>query len=222
MNNNTKNILLGVLIVGLVGMTIAYAALSTRLQISGTVSVPEATWDIELSNLTRVSNVASAVLNQQNTASGPASITVTNGTAISGLNVTFNQPGDKIQYNFTISNLGSIDAKLSAFSESLTLPSGYNGTMTQEQVNSNFTHSIICNPTQSNYSTAPVDYLDKIGTKASPATTAGNNHDVANCTLTIQWNEANNQNQNTPGSDQTYTQAALTLDYNAQWTYVQK
>ena len=219
MNNNTKNILLGVLIVGLVGMTIAYAALSTRLQISGTVSVPEATWDIQLSNLTRVNNVASTIANQQNTANGPASVAVSNGTSISGLDVTFYQPGDKIQYSFTISNLGSIDAKLSNFTPSLLLQSGYTGTMTQEQVNSNFTHSIVCDPTQA---TATTDYLDKIGTKATPATTAGNNHDVANCVLTIQWNEANNQNQNTPGLDQTYTQAALTLDYSAQWTYVQK
>ena len=39
MSNKNKNILLGVLIVGIISMTVAFAALSTRLNINGTAKV---------------------------------------------------------------------------------------------------------------------------------------------------------------------------------------
>ena len=92
--------------------------------------------------------------------------------------------------------------------------------MTQEEIESHFTHVISCNPTQSTYSGQNPDYLDKSATYLATPGTAGTNHDVATCTLTLQWNEATNVQ--TPGQDQTYTQGAVTLNYNAQWTYVQK
>ena len=209
MNNNTKNILLGVLIVGLIGMTVAYAALSTQLKITGTASVPNVTWDIQIQDFTKQANTPSAVSGQTNTATGPASINATAGTLISGLTVGFNQPGDKVVYTFKLANEGTIDAKLSSFEQGLTPASGQ--TITQNEINSKFTSSIVCNPTEATTS----DYLDK----------AGSSHDEATCTLTIQWNEAglgSGQSSQTAGQDQTYTQSAVLLDYNATWVYVQK
>ena len=213
MNNSTKNILLGVLVVGLLGMTIAYAALSTQLRISGTASVPNVSWDIRISDLTKASGTPSAVTNQANTATGPASVAATNNTSISGLAVTLNQPGDKIQYTFSLYNNGTIDAKLGSFSESLTRASG--AAMTDQEIASKFTHSIVCNPTQSVTTTNNEDYLSK----------SGSAHSSSECTLTIQWNEAGlgtGQTSQTAGENQTYSQSAVTLNYSAQWTYVQK
>ena len=206
MTNRTKNILLGVLVVGLVGMTVAYAALSTTLRISGTASVPTTTWDIRISDLTK-STVGSAVTGQTNTAEGPASVAATNNTGITGLNVKFNQPGDKVQYTFTLSNNGTIDAKLASFTSSLTKNSSSPNDISTADIASKFTHSITCNPTQA----TTADYLNKSGTSGSSSS----------CTLTIQWNEATQASQ-TPGQDQTYSQSAVILDYSAQWTYVQK
>ena len=212
MNNSTKNILLGVLVVGLIGMTVAYAALSTTLRISGTASVPNVTWDIHLASFAKQANTASLVTGQTNTADGNVP-TITNGTAINGLAVTFNQPGDKVVYTFNIVNGGSIDAKLASFSESLTRASG--AAMDQATINSRFTHTIVCNPTQETY-TGTADYLNK----------SGSEHSSASCTLTLAWNEANlnagGQTSQTAGEDQTFTQGAITLNYSAQWQYVQK
>ncbi len=165
--------------------------------------------------MTKASNVASAVTGATNTATGPASVSVTNGTAISGLAVTLNQPGDKVVYNFTISNNGSIDAKLSSFTAGLTQASTSPNSITSDQIAANFSHSITCSPTQA----SNADYLNKKGTYASPAVSVGSNHDVANCSLTIQWNEATNSG--TAGQAQTYTQQAVILDYSATWVYVQ-
>ena len=46
MNNKIQNIVLGVLAVGLIGITIAYASLSQNLTINGTAKVAAATWDV--------------------------------------------------------------------------------------------------------------------------------------------------------------------------------
>lgn len=216
MNNNTKNILLGVLIVGLIGMTVAYAALSTQLKITGTASVPNVTWDIKIKEFAKQANTPSVISGQTNTATGPASLTATNSTLISGLAVGFKQPGDKVVYTFKLANEGTIDAKLSSFSQGLTLNSGSTTSLTPEQIAAKFTSSIVCDPTEATTS----DYLNKAGA------TAGSNHDVANCTLTIQWNEVGTgtggQASQTAGQDQTFTQGAVLLDYNATWVYVQK
>ena len=208
MENRSKNIMLGVLVVGLLSMTIAYAALSSNLRISGTASVAAATWDIRISNLTKASSTPSLVSGQTNTASGPASVAATNNTGISGLNVTLNQPGDKVVYNFTISNNGTIDAELSSFTSSLTKNSASPTNISASDIASKFSHSISCSPTQA---TSSSDYLNK----------SGSDHSSSSCTLTIAWKEATQANQ-TPGQDQTYTQGAVILDYNAQWVYIQK
>ena len=211
MKENTKNVLLGVLIVGLVAMTVAYAALSTTLRISGTASVPNTTWDVHLANFAKESNTASLVSGQTNTATGNTP-SITNGTAITGLEVTLNQPGDKVVYTFDIVNAGSIDAKLASYSDSFTRKSG--AAMDQDVIDARFTHTLTCDPSETNSETH--DYLAK----------SGESHSSASCTLTIAWNQANvgagGQASQTPGQDQTYHQDAITFEYTAQWQYVQR
>ena len=113
MQEKTKNVLLVVLIVGLVSMTVAYAALSTTLTISSSAKVNNTKWDIQITDFTEVSG-------QNNNVSGSSEATVkpgysTSGTTITGVEVTFKKPGDVAKFSFNLKNLGDIDAKLTGF-----------------------------------------------------------------------------------------------------------
>lgn len=44
MNNKVQNVLLGVLAIGLIGITVAYAALTQQLKIEGTAKVASSKW----------------------------------------------------------------------------------------------------------------------------------------------------------------------------------
>ena len=209
MKENTKNVLLGVLIVGLVAMTVAYAALSTTLRISGTASVPAVSWNVRFENWTKADGsdgLASLVQGQANTGSATAVASLTqqasasNSTYVSGIHVDLLQPGDNIKYEFDIVNRGTIDAKLSG-SPTITL-TGSNDSTVGTAINNNVvTYNVSC-PNQ-----------------AELAKNGGTTH----CTLTVKYNEnIVNQNQNQAGSDQTYSQAAMNLELGASWVYVQK
>ena len=54
MNSRTKNILIGVLLVGIISMTIVYAALSQQLNISGSAKVQSKSesWNIHFQHIT--------------------------------------------------------------------------------------------------------------------------------------------------------------------------
>ena len=50
MDNKKKNILLGVLIAGVVSMTVAFAALATNLKINGTTNIAATRWNVHFQN----------------------------------------------------------------------------------------------------------------------------------------------------------------------------
>ena len=117
MDNKKRNILLGVLIVGVISMTVAFAALSTTLNITGTASIPTTKWDIHFAN------------GSDNTSGTHANGKVNKGTitglqfattSISNFTVTLYQPNDEVVYNFDIVNAGTIDGQLDNFSKTLT------------------------------------------------------------------------------------------------------
>ena len=58
MNEKTKNILLGVLIVGIISMTVAYASLTQNLRINSSVKVQEnsTSWNIHFKHLADTAN----------------------------------------------------------------------------------------------------------------------------------------------------------------------
>jgi len=58
MNERKKNILLAVLVVGIISMTVAYAALSTTLNINGSASVQniDQSWNIHFAHITNTNN----------------------------------------------------------------------------------------------------------------------------------------------------------------------
>ena len=107
MNNKIQNIVLGVLAVGLIGITVAYASLSQNLTINGTAKVAAATWDVHFEGM------------NAGTATGYATIPTTgklaaSGTSVSGNIGTLKAPGDTITYTFNVKNAGSINAKISS------------------------------------------------------------------------------------------------------------
>ena len=125
MQNKTKNILIAVLIVGLVSMTVAYAAFSTSLTISGSAKVAATKWDIKITDWTKVT------VNNLNGGTSEATVTTPTitDTAITGLEVTFKKPGDAVQYTFNIQNHGDINAKLNSVSGMTETKSGVTKTV---------------------------------------------------------------------------------------------
>ena len=134
MSNKTKNIILIILIVGLVVMTVVYAALSTALRIGGTANISEAKWDIHFANFDDTHIPANAVGGGTNT--GVIKSVSTNATAITNLKVDLKKPGDTIKYKFDIVNAGTIDAKLNTFDQTINC--------SVESACSNVTYSVTC------------------------------------------------------------------------------
>ena len=107
-NERSKNILLGLLVIGLVTMTIAYAALSTSLNIGNSdteVSVKGGTWNIFFDSGSPQTPVGEGV-------SWVGSPTLTQ-TQIKGIQANFGSTANgEIKYRFRIHNYGNINAKI--------------------------------------------------------------------------------------------------------------
>ena len=145
MQEKTKNVLLVVLIVGLVSMTVAYAALTQTLTIKSSAKINNTKWDIQITDFVDVPN-------QANNVGGTSEVTVkegytTSGTTISGVEVTFKKPGDVAKFTFNLKNLGDINAKLNSF------------TLGEPAANTKVTKSVVCGS----------------GTKVEPTPTAAMN-----------------------------------------------
>ena len=107
-NNKVKNVILAVLVVGLVGMTIAYAALTQQLLITNNEVTVSSNWRV------RFNETVTSTAGSGTTASVETPATITAGsdrTEISGLRATLKKPGDYVTVAFTIQNEGNIAAK---------------------------------------------------------------------------------------------------------------
>ncbi len=104
------------LVVAVLGLTVAFAALSQTLTINGTASVDSASWDIHFANLTGPDIEGGAE------AQGSPTL---NATTISGLNMSVTKPGDSVTYYFDIVNAGTIDAVLNTDLKTNLFMNGY-------------------------------------------------------------------------------------------------
>lgn len=95
------------LLVAIIGLTVAFAAMSRTLTIKGTTTVDAATWDIKYINLS-----GPTIRGTAKEISAP-SISA-DGSKIEGINVSVSKPGDQIIYYYDILNNGTIDAEFSA------------------------------------------------------------------------------------------------------------
>ena len=98
------------LIVAVLGLTVAFAALSQTLTINGTASVDAAEWDIHFEEFKDDNPV---IINGDGKLDGAP---VIQGTTISNLNFELTKPGDSVVYVSIVKNDGDINAKLEDFS----------------------------------------------------------------------------------------------------------
>ena len=94
------------LLVAVLGLTVAFAALSQTLTINGSATVNTASWDIHFKNLSSP------------TLTGAAEVTTapaidTKGTTIGDYALKLTKPGDSVTYTFDVENKGTINAKIS-------------------------------------------------------------------------------------------------------------
>ena len=198
-----KNLLLGILIVGVISMTVAFAALTSRLTLNGTANVAATRWNIHFDNWEKVSipTVTVGGNTQQNTAQSPAVNQLStsdnsNVTKVTGISVTLNQPGDIAKYTFEIVNEGTIDAKLDSFTPTITNNS-----------NDLIGYTVACYETNARTGNAiTTDYV------------LGVNERVY-CLAEVKYNDRTNSNE--AGTNQRYEQSAVSTTISAEWIWVQ-
>ena len=102
----TKALVIVVLLIVVAGLTVAFAALSTTLNINGTAYLDAAKWGIRFENLSSPTMVGTA------TTTGTAKIEETKSAEITDINVSLSTPGDKVTYTVDLVNKGTINAKI--------------------------------------------------------------------------------------------------------------
>ncbi len=113
----TKALVVVVLLIVIAGLTVAFAALSTTLNINGTAYLDAAKWGIKFENLSEPVKVGTV------TTTGTAKIEETKSAEINGINVSLSTPGDKVVYTVDLVNEGTINAKIDKI-EKIKLTSG--------------------------------------------------------------------------------------------------
>lgn len=196
MNSKVQNVLLGVLAVGLIGITVAYAALTQQLTINGTAKVAATKWDVHFAKLS-----AGAATGYASTDGKTLAIAGDKSTSIEGNLGTLRAPGDTITYTFDIANAGNINAVI----DSVTGGQGVTCTSTTQSVADavckELTYSI--KYTDGN-SIAKGDKLAKATNSTTPTT--------KNVTLTLTY-KATAESASLPSEDVTVTANGMTINY---------
>lgn len=106
----TKALVVVTLLVSVLALSIAYAAYSATLLISGTVTVKKSSdaWNVHFES-TDGSTTLTPTLGGNAKVTSSATLTE---TKISDFEITFYAPGDSISYDFEVKNTGSVDATL--------------------------------------------------------------------------------------------------------------
>lgn len=168
MNNKVQNVLLGVLAVGLIGITVAYAALTQQLKIEGTAKVASSTWDIHFDNLKGLAPVGYATA---------GTLAKTGETTIAGDIGTLKAPGDSITYTFDIVNAGDINAIIDTVTGGQSITCASANQSVADAVCKDLTYSI--KYTDGNATIAKGDKLAKAANASTPTT--------KNVTLTLTY-----------------------------------
>lgn len=95
------------LFIGVIGLSIGFASLSTALSINGSATVESSNWDIHFANLQNFAKTGTAAQVTAPTIKGEGS------TVIGDYSVTLQTPKDSISYTFDIVNGGDYAAKIS-------------------------------------------------------------------------------------------------------------
>ena len=102
-------ILLIALCIGVVGLSIGYAALSTQLTITtNKITISAQTWKVAFNNGT-----VNAITSSTSNTGFSCGVATVDDSSVSIAESLLSKPGDKCTYALTIKNTGSIDARLS-------------------------------------------------------------------------------------------------------------
>lgn len=105
-----KGLSLVALVVAVLGLTVAFAALSTQLTIEGSANVAKASWNVHFANLTGPTVSGKASAGEMTSDLGIQA----NTTTIKLPSMTLTMPDDTITYTVDVVNSGTIDAKVEA------------------------------------------------------------------------------------------------------------
>ena len=116
----TKNVVIIALCLTLIFMGVGFAALSQNINIeaTGTVSAKTA-WDVHYASFALNGKGGNAADTTPEATEGRVKYLDTSKTTAT-VNFTLTAPGDYVEYKGTITNFGSIDAKLSTYTSSFT------------------------------------------------------------------------------------------------------
>ena len=107
MDNKGRNIIIGTLLAAILIMAVGYALLSQSLTINGTANITS-NWDVKITGISEGTPTGTA------TNVSPATFTGTSAT----FNVNLVKPGDKMVYEITVSNEGTLNAELTGMTVS--------------------------------------------------------------------------------------------------------
>ena len=177
-----KNILLIVLVVGLIGMTVSYAAMSQRLNIKSTAKVKASTWDVHFENLSQ-----GIIVGTGNIIKNP----VLSNTSIKNLDVELQKPGDSVSYTFDIKNAGTIAAKIGEYK----VNTSADGIIcTDQSGNTDSADStLVCNNLKYTFTYAETTKVEQTNSVISSGTTIKENQELnpgekVKVKLTIEYN----------------------------------
>lgn len=130
--------ILGLLIIAIILLTVAFAAMSTTLTINGTGVVDPGNWGVRFERL-------SAPILKGSASVESAAQLADNGTSISGFKAVLTKPGDAVSYKFYIKNYGTINAQISSLTKQTPICTGLSattGTADATIVSSNISYTL--------------------------------------------------------------------------------
>jgi len=110
---DSKNLVIGILCAVVCVMAVAYAAFATTLNVEGTATIAS-NWDVRITNIS---------CNSKPVAGGETvaeAVTKSFGDTSATFNMKFFQPGDTASCTVTISNTGTLDAKINTIETIIT------------------------------------------------------------------------------------------------------
>ena len=110
MKKNKQDLYIFIIMIGLIGLTIGYAALSSTLNINGKSNISKNTWDVYFDNVVVKDDSVEAVKIP----------TVTDKTTVD-FEVALNLPGDFYEFTVDVVNDGTIDAMIESIMKNPTL-----------------------------------------------------------------------------------------------------
>ena len=100
-----KVLAVAALIITILGLTVAFAALSQRLTINGAATLDAAKWGIKFENLSNGEITGDATIND-------TAVIADDLVTINNIDVTLSTPGDRVTYTVDLVNEGTINAEI--------------------------------------------------------------------------------------------------------------